>query len=112
MSAMKGGCWAAYVISWRATRDMDLSPLLPCDKPNGHARDIAHDHLGIGPEEDPGRLAVGVRYPVVDIAVIDNPQVESVGPLQEVLDLRVLATKLRPATVLPPWGRGDSVPDR
>src|SRR3546814_112823 len=93
MSAMKGGCWAAYVISWRATRDMDLSPLLPCDKPNGHARDIAHDHLGIGPEEDPGRLAVGVRYPVVDIAVIDNPQVESVGPLQEVLDLRVLAHK-------------------
>src|SRR3546814_14526777 len=54
-------------------------------------RDIAHDHLGIGPVEGPGRLAVGVRYPVVDIAVIDNPQVESVGPLQEVLDLRVLA---------------------
>src|SRR3546814_17483199 len=81
------------VISWRATRNMDLSPRLPCDKPNGHARDIAHDHLGIGPEEDPGRLAVGVRYPVVDIAVIDNPQVESVGPLQEVLDLRVLAHK-------------------
>src|SRR3546814_7350771 len=61
MSAMKGGCWAAYVISWRATRNMDLSPLLPCDKPNGHALVIAHDHLGIGPEEDPGRLAVGVR---------------------------------------------------
>src|SRR3546814_137737 len=36
---------------------------------------------------------LGVRYPVVDIAVIDNPQVESVGPLQEVLDLRVLAHK-------------------
>src|SRR3546814_17837561 len=93
MSAMKGGCWAAYFISWWSTRDIDLSPLLPCDKPNGHARDIAHDHLSIGPEEDPGRLAVGVRYPVVDIAVLDHPQVESVGTLQEVLDLRVIAHK-------------------
>src|SRR3546814_11106407 len=90
MSAMKGGCWAAYVISWRATRDMDLSPLLPCDKPNGHARDIAHDHLGIGQEEDPGSLAVAVRYPVVDIAVIDNPQSHPVGPLHDAMELLVL----------------------
>src|SRR3546814_14452145 len=112
MSAMKGGCWAAYVISWRATRDMDLSPLLPCDKPNGHARDIAHDHLGIGPEEDPGRLAVGVRYPVVDIAVIDNPQVESVGPLQEVLDLRVLAHKAPPGHGFAAGGQGETRPGR
>src|SRR3546814_19750413 len=93
MSAMKGGCWAAYVISWRATRDMDLSPLLPCDKPNGHARDIAHDHLGIGPEEDPGRLDGWVRYPVVDIAGIANTQVQYVGPRKEVLDPRVLPHK-------------------
>src|SRR3546814_21191954 len=78
----------------RTTRTDTLFPYTTLFRsPNGHARDIAHDHLGIGPEEDPGRLAVGVRYPVVDIAVIDNPQVEWVGPLQEVLDLRVLAHK-------------------
>jgi hypothetical protein len=31
---------------------MAIFPLLPCDKPDNDARNVAHDHLDIGPVKD------------------------------------------------------------